>query len=103
VFLYADDLGTTAQAKSFDEVETALTGALSAHSSYYENHLRANPSKTQSSVFHLRNHEAPRTLDLTWNGMALQYSPNPINLGVTLDRTLSYKEHVIKLKVKVNT
>jgi len=59
-FLHADDLCTTAQAKSFDEVETAIAGALSALSAYYsENHLRANPSKTQSCVFHLRNHEAP--------------------------------------------
>jgi len=35
--------------------------------------------------------------------MALRHSLNPIYLGVTLDRTIYYKEHATKLKAKVNT
>ena len=42
---------------------------------------------------------------MTWNGLELDHHPhpNPIYLGVTLDRTLSFKQHALNTKPKVNT
>ena len=33
-------------------------------------------------------------------GKKLEHTPSPINLGVTLDRTLSYSTHITKVKAK---
>ena len=82
-------------------METTLTSALDNLTSYYsDNQLKANPAKTQVSLFHLSNHEAGRQLSLTWNGTQCQH---PVYLGVTLDRTLSFKQHIEKVKGKVRT
>ena len=50
-------------------------------------------TRTQICCFHLRNRDAKRKLNVTWNGLELDHYPNPIYLGVTLDRTLSFKQH----------
>ena len=101
-FLYADDLCITAQDKDFDSIERSLTSALSDLSGYYSrNCLRANPSKTQTIAFHLRHREANRKLRITWNGTEIEHHPNPVYLGVALDRTLTYRAHVEKTRGKV--
>ena len=101
-FIYADDLGISAQHAEFEVVEESLSKALDELTPYYKvNHLRANPSKTQVCAFHLRNREAKRQLQVTWSGTALEHCEHPVYLGVTLDRTLSFKAHVEKTKSKV--
>jgi len=101
-FIYADDLGLTTQHKSFEVIERRLTAALNSLSVYYKNNfLNANPSKTQVCAFHLNNHQAKRQLNIVWNGKKLANEKFPVYLGVTMDRTLSYREHVRKLKEKV--
>ena len=65
--------------------------------------MRANPDKTQVTAFHLRNKEAKRTLKVKWNRKDLENTPHPKYLGVTLDRTLSYKQHIHNTKMKVAT
>ena len=70
---------------------------------YYDtNQLRANPSKTQVCAFHLRNREAKRELNVMWNDTRLSNTTTPVYLGVHLDRTLCYKTHTEKTKMKVN-
>ena len=103
-FIYADDLCVTAQYSSFTEVETTIGDALEELTQYYRsNSLRANPDKTQVTAFHLRNKEANRSLKVEWNRTKLENTPHPKYLGVTLDRTLSYKEHMHIIKMKVAT
>lgn len=81
-----------------------MTSALDTLGSYYEaNHLKPNPNKTQVCAFHLRNREARRELDITWQGKQLQHCPTPVYLGVTLDRTLSFKKHCHKTRLKVSS
>ena len=66
------------------------------------NQLRANPSKTQVCGFHLRNQEAKRELNVVWNGTRLSHTTTPVYLGIHLYRTLCYKTHIEKTKMKVN-
>ena len=91
-FIYADDLCITAQYPTFQEVEQIIEEALGELTHYYRsNSLRANPDKTQVTAFHLRNREDKRSLQVSWNGVDLENTDTPKYLGVTLDRTLSYK------------
>ena len=102
-FIYADDLCIASQGNDFNNIEVSLTSALSIMTTYYDtNQLRANPSKTQVCAFHLRNREAKRELNVMWNGTRLSNTTTPVYLGVHLDRTLCYKTHIEKTKMKVN-
>ena len=103
-FIYADNLCVTAQYPTFQEVEKQIEEALGELTHYYRsNSLRANPDKTQVTAFHLRNREAKRSLQVSWNGLDLENTDTPKYLGVTLDRTLSYKTHIHNTKMKVAT
>jgi hypothetical protein len=103
-FLYADDLAICVQGKHFSEVEQKLKSALKAMSAYYdENSLRPNPSKIQVCAFHLPTKEARRKLQVSWNGSTLEHTDQPKYLGITLDRSLTYRHHCIKRRQKVIT
>ena len=60
-------------------------------------------SKTVSSVFHLHNASAQRELNILLNGQRLRHDPCPVYLGVTLDRSLTYRDHLTKVAGKVKT
>ena len=103
IFIYADDLCIATQRSTFEKTETILTEALHNLAEYYENnHLRANPDKTQTCAFHPKNREAIIKWNITWCNKHLEHIRNPVYLGVTLNRTLSYKEHIHKLKCKTS-
>ena len=53
-------------------------------------------------AFPLRNREATRELNVVWNGIGLSNTTTPVYLGIHLDRTLCYKTHIEKTKMKVN-
>lgn len=53
--------------------------------------------------FHLKNKEANRKLNITWCDKTLEHCPNPKYLGVSLDRTLSFKTHCLNLKGKLTS
>ena len=102
-FIYADDLCIASQGNDFNDIEASLTSALNTMTTYSDtNHLRANPSKTQVCAFHLRNREAKRELNVVWNGTRLSNTITPVYLDVHLDRTVCYKTHIEKTKMKVN-
>ena len=101
-FIYADDLCITAQYPTFQDkkIEEAQ-GELTHY--YRSNSLRANPDKTQVTAFHLRNREPKRSLQVSCNRVDLENTDTTKYLGVTLDRTLSYKTHIYNTKMKVST
>ena len=85
-------------------MEPTIGDALDELTQYYRsNSLRADPNKTKVTAFHLRNKEANRSLKVEWKRTELENTPHPKYLGVTLDRRLSYKEHMHNTKMKVNT
>ena len=95
-FVYADDIAVTTQSTEFTPIEETLPSALVGLSEYYTaNQLRANPTKTESRMW--------QQLNISWNGVNLTHCKLPMYLGVTLERTLSYKAHIEKTKKKVGT
>ena len=103
-FIYADDLCIATQAKDFTIIEERLNKALEDLTKYYEKwFLNANPRKTQVCAFHLHNRLANRTLNIKWGDRNLESNKFPVYLGVTLDRTLSFKQHVEQLKKKLSS
>ena len=78
-FIYADDLGIATQNSDVNVIEATLTSALDNLTTYYrDNQLKANPTKTHVSLFHLRNREVGKNLSLKWNSTPL------VNIQCTL-------------------
>ena len=101
-FIYADNLCVTSQHSTFTAVEKLLTNPLNSIQVYYaENSLKANPSKTKVCSFHLKNREANRPLYIIWHGKKFKNTAYPKYLGVTLDRSLTFKKHIQNCKAKV--
>lgn len=65
--------------------------------------LQPSVSKTVSCAFHLHNAQATRELNIFLNGQRINHEPKPVYLGVTLDRALTYHEHLKKTAAKVGT
>jgi len=63
--------------------------------------LKPSASKTISGVFHLHNTSATHELSVYLDGQRLWHECHPTYLGVTLDRTLSYREHLTKTAGKL--
>ena len=102
--MYADDLAVPTQSTDFVPIEETLTSALDGLSEYYTtNRFLANPTKTQVSLFHLRNRECGKQLNIRWNGVNLTHCNLQVYRDITLGRKLSYKEHIEKTEKKVGT
>ena len=103
-FLFADDLAILAQDDTFRKVEAKLEIALKSTGNYYQEWgLNANPGKTKVCAYHLNNEQAKRQLSVHWLGKPLEHKEDPEYLGITLDRSLTYKHHIVKLKKKLQT
>ena len=103
-FIYADDICFGTQAQTFAELECSLSSDMARMADYCHHwRLKPSPAKTVSCVFHLHNASAGRELNVTLNGKRLKHDPHPVYLGVTLDRTLSYKEHLEKTAGKLKS
>jgi len=103
-YIYADDIALVAQAKTFDLCETTLNKDLESLNHYFKRwRLKPNPMKTEVTLFHLCNKMANHQIDVIFDGQVIKNSRFPKYLGVTLDRTLTYKEHLTKTAAKLKT
>ena len=97
-FIYAD-ICLTIQGQHFSELECSLSSDM-AWMSHFCRQWRVKPSasKTISSVFYQHNTSATRELSVYLDGERLWHECHPTYLGVTvtLDRTLSCREHLTK-------
>ncbi|UYV83249.1 hypothetical protein LAZ67_23000275 [Cordylochernes scorpioides] len=102
--IYADDTAILAQAKTFEELEIQLNKDLETLHNYFENwSLRLNPAKSVHCCFNLNHHRAERKLNLFINNSQITHSEHPKYLGIHLDRTLTFKTHLTKLKGKLSS
>ena len=51
----------------------------------------------EQHIFHLHNAEANQELNIYLKDQRIKHDPNPVYLGVTLDRSLTYHEHLKKI------
>ena len=87
-------------ATHFRRSGTTIEESLIELTQYYRsNNLRANQEKIQVTAFNLRNKEVKSTLKVKWNRTDPENTPHPQYICVTLDRTLSYKQHIHNTKV----
>jgi hypothetical protein len=54
-------------------------------------------------VFHLNTHAANKQLDVMFIGTSIKHGDHSKYLGVTLDRTLTFKSHLEKAAKKVSS
>ena len=88
--------------KGFPEIERVLSQDMDIIRTYFTNwRLKLNATKTVSSVFHLANRKADYELNISTCGEKLQFERTPNYLGITLDCTLSYKQHLTDVSSKV--
>jgi len=81
-----------------------LNNDLKELAAFFRNwHLQPSPTKTIFSVFHLYNINAHHELNLCLNDSRIRNKPNPVYLGVMLDRSLSFQKHLQKTAAKVAT
>ena len=103
-FIYADDICITYQSKDPSRLNDILNEDLRRISEYCNQwRLHPSPSKTVSSVFHLHHAKSTMELDIFLNGTRLRHDPKPTYLGITLDRTLTFKSHLQKTAAKIRT
>jgi hypothetical protein len=103
-FGYADDWAIAIRSKSMEEMEETLTDDLNILGKYFHNwRLQPSLSKTEVACFHLNNRMANRELNVNFGNKLLHHNRYPKYLGVTLDRTLSFKQHLTKTASKLKT
>jgi hypothetical protein len=102
-FGYADDWAITSQSGSIKDLERTLTeDAASLHNYFEKWYLKMNTTKSVTTLFHLDNNSANQSLDVQIYGNPLPPDKHPKYLGVTLDRSLTYKQHIDKTTQKLN-
>lgn len=103
-FGYADDWAIAIREKTVEQTEEILTEDLKKLAHYFKMWgLKPNTSKTEVCCFHLNNKMANRELKVYMDNQQLRHNSYPKYLGVTLDRTLSYKQHLRNVAAKVGT
>ena len=102
-FAYADDLALLHSSGNWKDVEGTLCQGMSTLSAYLQTwRLKLSHTKTVKAVFYLNNREAKRELKVYNNGRLLPFCPNPTYLMVKLDRSLTFRHHLMALSKKLS-
>ena len=65
--------------------------------------IEAQHTKTVTGAFHLNNREAKRELKVYNNDRLLPFCSTPTYLGVKLDRSLTFRHHLVALRKKISS
>ena len=105
-FAYADDLALLHSSENWKDLEGTLSQDMSTLSAYRQTwRLKLSYIKTVTAAFHLNNREAKRELKVYNNGRLLPFCPTPTYtyLGVKLDRSLTFRHHLVALYKKLSS
>ena len=103
-FAYADDLALLHTSGNWKDLEGTLSQDMSTLSAYLQTwRLNLSHTKTMMEAFHLNNREAKLELKVYNNGKLLPFYPTPTYLGVKLDRSLTFRHHLVALRKKLSS
>ena len=105
-FAYADDLALLHFSGNWKDLEGTLSQDMSTFSVYVQTwrlKLSHSHTKTVTATFHLNNREAKRELKVYNNGRLLLFCPTPTYLGVKLDRSFTFRHHLVALCKKLSS
>ena len=100
-FAYADDLALLHSSGNWKDLEGTLSRDISAYLQTWR--LKLSHTKTVTAAFHLNNREAKRELKVYNNDRLLPFCPNPTYLGVKLDRSFTFRHHLVALRKKLSS
>ena len=104
VSLYADDVALWATDSDCRRAGALVQGAVTAVSDWSRRFkLSLNPSKCQVAFFSVDSREAGWQPVIDIDGRQLPFSANPVFLGVTFDRTLSFGAQARKVCASVDS
>ena len=103
-FAYVDDLALLHSSGNWKDLEGTLSQDMSTLSAYLQTwRLKLSHIKTVTVTFHLNNREAKRELRVYNNGRLLPFCPTPTYLGIKLDRSLTFRHHLVALRKKLSS
>ena len=103
-FAYADDLALLHSSGNWKDLEGTLSQDMSTLSAYLQTwRLKLSHTKTVTAAFYLNNRETKRELKVYNNGRLLPFCPTPTYLGVKLDRSLTFRHHLVALRKKLSS
>ena len=102
--LYADDLAIWASSPSVECATSIVQAALNRLVEWSSKwRLLLNPLKCETSFFSLDPYQSRIQPSLYILNAPLKFNLHPTFLGVTFDRTLSFKHHVLSLRKKFHS
>jgi len=103
-YAYADDLTIMHADGDWQAVEGVLSKDMATLGEYLQTwKLKLSTRKTVSAAFHFNNKEAKRELKVNFNNETLTFFSEPKYLGVTLDRSLTYRRHLESFRKKLTS
>ena len=103
-FAYADDLALLHSSGNWKDLEGTLSQDISTLSAYLQTwRLKLIRIKTVTAAFHLNHREGKRELKVYNNGRLLPFCPTPTYLGIKLDRSLTFRHHLVALRKKLSS
>ena len=103
-FAYADDLALLHSSGNWKDLEGTLSQDMSTLSAYLQTwRLKLSQTRTVTAAFHLNNREAKRELKVYNNSRILPFCPTPTYLGVKLDRSPTFRHHLVALRKKLSS
>jgi len=99
ICIYADDLAIMHSALKWQALRghSKSTHGNPIHIFTVQWKLKFSITKTVTTAFHIYNKEAWRKLNIAVEGRSLPFCPKPTYLGIKLDRSLIYHQHLESL------
>ena len=89
---------------NWKDLEGTLSQDVSTLLAYLQTwRLKLSHTKTVTAAFYLNNREAKRELKVYNNGRLLPFCPSPTYLEVKLDRSLTFRHHLVALRKKLSS